>query len=194
MINAEQYYNNTQRDNPSKLLMKIINKNIQPGKAIDLGCGAGNDTVYLIKNGWKVIAIDSNDVSDRIKNRLNDDELLKFKFQKQIFEELHLSNCNLIVAQNSLSFCNPQNFDKMWKEITQNIQKGGYFVGNFFGIKDEWNTIQNNKNMTFLSIEQVKKLFKQFEIIILNERCKEGKTGLGQIKLWHIFYVIARKK
>lgn len=49
--------------------------------------------------------------------------------------------------------------------------------------------------MVFLSKQQVIELFKDsFEIIELNEIEKDGKTGLGKMKHWHIFNVIARKK
>lgn len=49
--------------------------------------------------------------------------------------------------------------------------------------------------MIFLSKEQVLDLFKDsFEIIVFNELEKDGKTGLGKMKHWHLYNVIARKK
>ena len=49
--------------------------------------------------------------------------------------------------------------------------------------------------MVFLSKEQVLELFKNsFEIIEFNEVEKDGKTGLGKMKHWHIFDVIAKKR
>ena len=49
--------------------------------------------------------------------------------------------------------------------------------------------------MVFLTKEQVLSLFKDiFEIIEFNEVEKNGKTGLGKIKHWHIYNVIAKKK
>ena len=49
--------------------------------------------------------------------------------------------------------------------------------------------------MTFLSKEQTLDLFKNsFEIIHFNEIEKDGKTGLGKMKHWHIYNVIAKKK
>ncbi|WP_424738198.1 class I SAM-dependent methyltransferase [Mycobacterium sp.] len=31
---------------------------LEPGRRIDLGCGAGRNTGYLIRHGWDVIGID----------------------------------------------------------------------------------------------------------------------------------------
>ena len=66
-------------------------------------------------------------------------------------------------------------------------------MGNFFGLNDSWAEIK--KQMVFLSKEQVLDLFKDsFEIIEFNEIEKDGKTGLGKMKHWHIYNVIAKKK
>ena len=48
--------------------------------------------------------------------------------------------------------------------------------------------------MTFFTKEQVQNLFDEFDIIKFNEVEKEGLTGLGNMKHWHIFNVIAKKK
>ena len=42
--------------------------------------------------------------------------------------------------------------------------------------------------------EEVLKLFEDFEIISFNEVERDGKTGLGKIKHWHTFEIIAKKK
>lgn len=49
--------------------------------------------------------------------------------------------------------------------------------------------------MVFLSKEQVLKLFENlFEIIAFSEVEEDKKTGLGKMKHWHIYNVIAKKK
>ena len=68
----------------------------------------------------------------------------------------------------------------------------GYFVVNFFGVKDSWANIK--EKMVFLEKEEVLKLFEQFEIIQFEEVEKDGRTGLGKMKHWHIYEVIAKKK
>lgn len=76
MGNIHKYYDNTENNLPSKNIVKFINLKTSQGKAIELGCGAGRDTIYLIKNNWNVLAIDREDVEDRIKSRLGEQEYL----------------------------------------------------------------------------------------------------------------------
>lgn len=92
----EKYYNNTENAQPNKTIIYFINKiNSIPGNAIELGCGAGRDTKYLIKKGWNVLAIDKNDVEERISKRLSQEELKRFRFSQQSFEDVVLENVNL---------------------------------------------------------------------------------------------------
>ena len=189
----EKYYSNTELDIPKKNVKYFIeNIKTYPGKAIDIGCGAGNETVYLIKKGWNVISIDKENVEERISKRLSTEELKRFKFQKQNFEDMMLEKSDLIVANYSLPFCDSQQIEKVWKKIIDSIRPNGYFVGNFFGINDSWN--KEKSQITFLTKIQVENLFEKFNIIKFNEVEKDGITGLGKMKHWHIFNVIARIK
>lgn len=191
MNKIEEYYNNTETEIPHKIVKDFIEMKINPGEAIDLGCGAGRDTIYLIKNGWKVTAIDREDTEERIIKRLNNDEKNNFKFEIQEFEKLKINKTNLIVANFSLPFCNKNEFYNLFNKIEESILLNGYFVGNLFGIDDEWNG--KKENIVFLDKEQILNLFKNFEIIKFEEIKENKKTGLGQIKYWHYFNIIAKK-
>ena len=191
MKKLEQYYNNTKNIPPNYITQKFIKLKIKPTNAIELGCGAGRDTEYLIKNGWEVLAIDKEDVKSIITSRLSKEEQKNFKFSKQEFENIQLEKTNLIVANFSLPFCNQKQFEKLWNKINESILKNGYFVGNFFGNNDEWK--KQEEEMTFLTKEQVIELFKNFEIIDFKEVEKDCFNGLGIMKHRHIFNVIAKK-
>ena len=181
MRDIEKYYDNTESEKPRNNVQYFVEKiKCHSGKTIELGCGAGNDTVYLIKNNWNILAIDREDVEKRIAKRLNDEEREKFRFQKQNFESLELGKNNLIVANYCLPFCNKNNFKELWNKINDSILKDGYFVGNFFGNNDEWKS--RKEEMTFLTKEQVIELFKDFEIIEFKEVEKDDFTGLGKMK------------
>lgn len=47
-------------DVPDRRLVELIEgaDPIQPGRALDLGCGGGRNTLYLARHGWDVIGID----------------------------------------------------------------------------------------------------------------------------------------
>lgn len=191
MGNIEKYYDNTTDAMPNYTVKKFIKLNVEPGNAVELGCGAGRDTVCLIKNGWNVLAIDRENIESRIAAKLSEEELKQFKFLKQKFEYIELEKNNLVVANFSLPFCNKNNFKELWNKINDSILKDGYFVGNFFGINDEWKNTK--EEMTFLTKEHIIELFEDFEIIEFKELEKDDFTGLGKMKHWHIFNVIAKK-
>lgn len=192
MSNLNKYYDVTQKDRPHKNIKYFI-KNIktEPMNAIDLGCGQGNDTVYLIKNGWKVLGIDKENVENRIRNRLNKCEQKLFEFELQNFEELRITNTRLIVANFSLPFCTGTKFEETWKEIEKSLLIDGYFVGTFLGKKDSWN--KGEKTMTFLNLTDIQKIFKKFKIIKFRETEIDKETALGNQKHWHVFEIIAKK-
>ena len=192
MGDIKKYYENTSGALPNPTVKKFIDMNVSPSNAIDLGCGAGRDTIFLIKNGWNVLSIDRENTKEIISNQLDNEEIKKFRFKTQNFEDIKLEKTNLLVANFSIPFCNKEHFNNFWKKITDSILKNGYFVGNFFGVNDAW--AETKKQMVFLTKEQVLDLFKEsFEIIHFNEIEKDGKTGLGKMKHWHIYNVIAKR-
>lgn len=121
MKNIEKYYDNIETDLPHKNVKKFIEMKIKAGNAIELGCGAGRDTIYLIKNGWNVISIDRENVENRIRKRLEQEEIEHFKFQRQEFENIILEESNLLVANFSLPFCNKNKFCELWNKINNSI-------------------------------------------------------------------------
>ena len=86
MGNIEKFYENTKNGMPHDNIKKFIEMNTRNGNAIDLGCGAGRDTIFLIKNNWNVIAIDREDTKDIIEISLNAEELKKFKPSLEVEE------------------------------------------------------------------------------------------------------------
>ena len=140
MQNWAKYYDKTKKDKPRNNIKKFLeNIKIKPTNAIDLGCGSGNDTIYLIQNNCNVLGIDKENVEEIIRERLSQDKQKYFQFEKQKFENLKIPNTDLIIANFSLSFCKKEYFTLMWQKIVESINLNGYFVGTIFGINDSWN-------------------------------------------------------
>lgn len=194
MKNSEEYYNETKGNKPSGLLKTFFfmnfDKELKGKTAIELGTGAGNDAKYLLEKGFKVTCIDKEEKSKEITmSQITQNENLKFELQE--FENLKLDKADLIYSCFSLHFCNPEKFDCLMDEITENVKSDGFFVGNFLGEEDGW---YGNHSMTFLSKEKVLDYFKDFEIKYYAEKKYMKNSVKGDMKNWHVFEIIAMKK
>jgi tellurite methyltransferase len=52
-------------DKPAQLVVDAI-RGVEPGRALDLACGAGRNAVWLARNGWEVVAIDGSEEAIRL--------------------------------------------------------------------------------------------------------------------------------
>lgn len=129
MNDINKYYKNTENTLPHPMVKKVIDMNIKPENAIDLGCGAGRDTIYLIKNGWNVLSIDKEDTEQIISSKLDDEEIKRFRFVSQNFENIKLEKTKLLVANFSIPFCKKDYFNKFWNKIVDSIIKERLFCG-----------------------------------------------------------------
>ena len=181
------YQNKTYGDDACKLIIDFLDK-YKVDSAIDLGCGSGNETVYMVKNGIKVLAIDRQLNQDFILNRLSDSEKQLISFKESSFEDVELPKTKLLTAFFSIPFCNPNNFDELWTKIYNSIEDNGYFVGQLFGDRDAWNVV---KSINTFSIDKVKEYLKNYNIIKLEEieYVRESDN-----KKWHFYDIIAQKK
>ncbi len=181
------YQNKTYGDDVCKLLIEFLD-NYKIDNAIDLGCGSGNETVYMIKNGIKVLAIDRQLNQDFILNRLSDNEKKMISFKESSFEDVELPRTNLLTAFFSIPFCNPNKFDELWNKIYNSIEDDGYFVGQLFGDRDDWNVVDS---INTFPIDKVKDYLKKYRIIKLEEveYVRESDN-----KKWHFYDIIAQKK
>lgn len=181
------YQTKTYGDDVCKLLIDFLDK-YKVDNAIDLGCGSGNETVYMVKSGIEILAIDRQLNKDFILNRLSNDEKKLISFKEGSFENIELPKTQLLTAFFSIPFCNPNNFDELWTKIYNSIEDNGYFVGQLFGDRDAWNVVDS---INTFPINKVKEYLKKFKIIKLEEveYVRESDN-----KKWHFYDIIAQKK
>ena len=60
------------RDTPSELREVIEELNVSGGKALDAGCGTGNYSVFLARNGYKVVGVDYSEEALEIAKQNNE--------------------------------------------------------------------------------------------------------------------------
>lgn len=180
------YQNKTYNDKVNNLLIYFLNK-YKINNAIDLGCGSGNETVYMLKQGVNVTAIDRQLNKNYILDRLNDNEKNNITFSEQSFETISLNNTDAVMAFFSIPFCDPKEFNKLWDKIYNSINENGYFVGQLIGNRDDW---KDSSFINTFSLEYVKKLLKKYKILKLDEieYIRESDN-----KKWHFYNIIAQK-
>jgi tellurite methyltransferase len=163
--------------------------------AVDLGCGEGRDTLELLRRGWRVLAVDSHpEAISRLRTRVSGPEADRLETLIGRFEEVPVPRCDLVNASFSIPHCAPADFPPMWARIVDAIKAGGRFAGQFFGVRDEWASKPDGVTRTYHTREQVEAMLGPFEIEMLDEIERPGKTALGEPKYWHVFHVVARKR
>ncbi|RCW22936.1 methyltransferase family protein [Vibrio parahaemolyticus] len=161
--------------------------------ALDIGCGIGRDSHFLLEQGFNVHAFDSHE--DAVKTCLTRFEGHKrFSISQCCFTEFDYPQCSLVIANASLFFCPDEGFEQVWTKIDSALQPGGIFCGDFLGVKDSWVASEMHPNITALTKKEVESLFEDYELISLNERDEDGATVVGSPKHWHMFSVTARKR
>ncbi len=191
MKDAKKYYEKTMNNKPSALIRKFFisnyNQKLNGNAAIDLGCGTGNDTEFLLEQGFKVTAIDQEEqVKDIIKNKNLDKENLELIIDD--FSKIKFPNSDLILANFSLFFVK-DNFEEFIEKILKCINSKGFFVGNFLGKEDDW-----NKAKTTVDKEKLLDYFKDFEMLYFSEEKYYKNTVTGKNKFWHVYTIIAQQK
>ncbi len=186
------YYLQTKNKPPSTLLTLALGFVNKSGIALDLGSGSLYDSKFLLSMRFKkVLAVDRNSLPKEITAEMPAD---KFKFILSSFDEFKfpLRRFDLINAQYSLPFTPRETFNEVWNGLRRSLKVNGVFTGQFFGIKDEWNAAE--RNMTFHTEAEVKEMLKGMEILEFKEEDSVGELANGNIKKWHVFNIIARKR
>ena len=88
--NKMNFFENNSKLKPHKILVNFIKNNPSIKTAIDLGCGAGRDTKFLVQNNIIVTAIDRVDVTKFLYKDLTEEEKARLNFVQAKFSEIDL--------------------------------------------------------------------------------------------------------
>ena len=190
------YYRWTADRPPRELLLQTLNHvaweapRTRRRNAIELGFGAGTDTVELLRRGWKVLAVDAQAGAARfLAQRVPSRYRGGLTTVVASMEDLELPEADLIYASFSLPFCPPASFPVLWARIRHAIRPGGHFAGQLFGDRDAWH---GERSLSFHSRRELRELARGFKIELLRETEEDGMS-FGGPKAWHFFDVILGK-
>ena len=160
----------------------------RPGDALDLGAGAGRDTIHLLSRGWSVTAVDASAAAVAALRRIHAPRL---RVVASTIEDFEPETYDLVNAQYSLPFVPPARFDAVVETLRDAVRPGGLMCVVFFGPRDEWNRAGNQ--ITFSVQADVRRLFAAWDMAELDEVEEDGRTADGAAKHWHVIHATARR-
>ena len=99
-------------------------------KFLDLGCGNGADTLYLIERGYKVISVDySKGAINNINLNIEGSEAKILDMNEKFFFEDN--SFNIIIADICLNFFNEEKTIHIMNEIKRILKKMEFYLQEF---------------------------------------------------------------
>lgn len=148
---------------------------------LDMGCGTGNNLLYLTERGFKdIYAFDySEEALKIVRNNFKDVKLLEHNITKRLpYKDGYMS---LIIADLSLHYFNKRKTIDIIKEIKRVLKDDGYLIGRVnsmndtnYGASDD-EEIEEHYYLTkdgykrFFDEEDIRYFFKDFNIEYCNE-------------------------
>ncbi len=102
---------------------------------LDLGCGTGNDTLYLTEKGYSVIACDyAKEALECIKKYIPTAQPMYVDIAKKL--PFKNSEFQIIIADLSLHYFDHETTIEIMKEIKRILKTGGYLLARVNSIND----------------------------------------------------------
>lgn len=143
MNGNKQYWNNIYESKKDKKLIydlwldtyKDILDKFKGNPIIDLGCGAGGNSLYLMERGYKVIACDySEDALSIVNKYLPEIETMKIDISRTLpFKD---ESIEVMIADLSLHYFNKETTKNIVKEIKRVLKANGYLIGRVNSVND----------------------------------------------------------
>lgn len=167
-------------DKPSSELVELVTE-IPKGNALDIGCGVGQESIFLAKNGFSVSGIDVAPTAIRIAKKKAREARAKVKFYVGDALSLRFKDDEFDFVNDRGLFhtLNPDDRRKFVLEIERVLRKGGLYFMQCFSDKEP----DTGKGAYHLSEDEIRGNFEsRFSIvsikpILMYARDKSSRQG-----------------
>jgi len=174
-------------ETPPQLLVELVDSGkVQPCKAIDLGCGAGNYAIYLAGRGFEVTGVDFSPTAIRIAKENTERKGVKCNFfVADVVDKLDNLNqtWDFVYDWGLLHHIFPEQRQKYIENVSRILNPKGKYLSVCFSEKDtgfggsaKFRKTQLGSVLYFSCEDELRKLFKAyFQIIDLRTVEISGK-------------------
>ena len=170
--------------------ISFLGQNLKNKKILDFGSGQGDFSVFCLKQGMFVTAVDIDPESEKIiLNKLNTEEQKRFNFYCLNAEKdsltKNLSNFDFILCREVLEHI--ANYEKVFKEFSMILNPGGVFILSiptyltekyFYFWDKDW--LNKCKHVNVFRKKEIYSLSKKFDLDLL----KVGKHSFRRTVFW----------
>lgn len=181
------YWGKNIQDNKTDFLKdnwmeKYINEieKVEDKKAIDLGCGLGQDTKWLLDRGFDVLSCDISDIAlEKLKELVPNSKTMQLNVKEKLpFDD---NSIGLINANLSIHYFNMKDTIEIFNDIYRVLKPNGLFIGRVNSDKNEGYVKETTKEIEenfYYDYDRYYRLFnkeqfdiftKGWKIIVLNE-------------------------
>jgi tellurite methyltransferase len=174
--------------------IKFLNKN---AKVLDMGCGEGRNSFFLAKNKFDVTAVDSSEKGIEKLNEFAKKESLEIKTSVADICDF-IKDCDqfdAIFGINVLQFINVHNIFDLINQIQSKTTPNGLnIISAFVAENQAQKEMSLSKDRYFFDEGELKKLYKDWEIIFYEEKLGNWETHGEPSHRHFTVKLIAKKK
>jgi len=164
---------------PHNLIVDSIQYLPKNATVLDLGCGEGRDSFFLVKNNFNVTAIDFSEVGIKKLNEFAKKEKLKIKTDVSDVKS-YLQDCEkfeAIFAMNVLQFIDQKNIFKTIQQIQSKTKPKGFnVIASFVADTSKKKKMVLLKGRYYFDKGELQKLYKDWKILFYKEELGDWKT------------------
>lgn len=160
---ANLYFESTVELDMGDMLDKFIAFLPEGGEVLDLGCGSGRDSLYLIDRGFGVTAVDGSGELCELASIHIGQDVLQMQFSELDFDEVF----DGIWACASLLHTTPDEFEEIFRKVIKCLKPSGVLYMSFK--HGEFSGFRNGRYFNDFKSKEMKDIISRFPELNLLE-------------------------
>ena len=163
---------------PPEVIELVEGGDLPPGRALDLGCGTGTNSIYLARHGWEVVGVDFSVLAIRRARRKARQARVDCQFHHGDVTDLSFlaDPFDLALDIGCLHSLSPEAWGRYAAEVARLVRPGGLYLLYAFAPRPDRSIPRG------IAPEEVRNLFTPAFAV---EREEGGKDPSGPRSAWY---------